>query len=328
MSDKMEVIGKKSQEKGKKRLATDYAKSSGLNNIVNFKAGKVYVGGKEMEDVYIDADNKAHVNQEEMDSAIKETKESMGIKENVYDEKIESALSDIENTPEWSYVPEEDPAYRAYRDQYYREGQRAYEDAFAQMASLSGGYESSAAVTAAAQQLNYYNSKLNDKVHELMEDSYERYEDEVDNKFDYLSSLEDLDKLQTEKNNDIYDRYNDAVDADMERTIYEAYTRHKNSLDLKKQEIETEQSEMGLDVMNDYESLRSKQIKNAIENASVRGYFTDEEAAILGLEKGSDGKYPSPFSGEVQKEIELWNALGKQQKTFQTNEAIRKAWAT
>ena len=325
MADKTEVIGAKSSLKKGKRLATDYAKGSGLKNSVNFKDGKVYVAGKEMEDFYVDGEGKAHVDAEDMDSAISDAKKSMGIRENVYDEKISYGLSDIENTEDWSYVPDKDPAYIAYRDQYYREGQRAYEDAYAQMTALTGGYESSAAVTAGAQQLNYYNSQLNDKIPELMENSYDRYQDDIEQKYNYLGSLIDLNKVQTEKNNYIYDRYNEAVDADMERTLYEAYTRHKNALDLEKDKVEIEKEQMGVDVLEEVESYHSKQIKNAIDRASVRGYFTDEEAQILGLKKGSDGEYPSPFSGEVQRELELWNTVGKEQERFKVDQAIRKA---
>ena len=335
MTDKIERIGKGAFARREKRLATDYAKNSGLKGAVNFKDGKVYVAGKEMEDFSIDGDGKAHVDVDEMDTAISEAKENMGIKENAYDGKINSALRDIEDTPDWSYVPDRDPAYTAYREQYMREGQRAYEDAFAKMTSLTGGYESSAAVTAGAQQLNYYNQQLNDELPELMKNSYDRYKSETEQKYNYLGSLIDLDEVQTEKNNFIYDRYNEAFDADMERTIYEAYTRYKNSLDLEmeqaeidKTNAETEQTKQSLTSVEQSEKIRSTQIKNAIEAASVRGYFTDAEAAVLGIKKGSDGAYPSPFSGEVQKQLELWNSVGKQETRYKTDEAIRKAWNT
>lgn len=319
MSKEIEKMGKK--VKSEKRLATDYLKGSGFNNFVNFKGGKVFVGGKEMKDVYIDADNKAHVDKEELDSAIEQSKRDMGIKEGVYDQRIEDTIFDIESTGEWQYNPEKDSAYKAYRDKYQREGKLAFEDAYAKMSALSGGYESSAAVTAAAQQLNLYNDKLNEKTAELMEISYKRYQDGVTNKREHLSSLLEAQKLQNEANNDIYQRYNDAQEADMERTIYEAYTRHKNALDL-------ENDEKGLDIAKQSEDIRRAKIQNAYDAACIRGYFTPEEAQILGIEKNSRGEYPSPFSGEVKREIELWNSIGKEKESYKTNEAIRKAWAT
>ena len=61
-----------------------------------------------------------------------------------------------------------------------REGNRAYQDAYAQAAAMSGGYGSSIAATAGGQQLNYYQQQLNDRVPELMQNSYNRYLGEQD----------------------------------------------------------------------------------------------------------------------------------------------------
>lgn len=328
-NNNIETIGKKSTQKNK-RLATDYASSSGLKNTVNFKDGKVYVGGKEMKDYHIDGDSKAHVDKDEMDNAISELKDSIGIEENKYDEKISNAVEDIENTEDWSYNPEEDPAYRAYREMYHREGQRAYEDAFGQMAALTGGYESSAAVTAGAQQLNYYNSQLNDKLGELAEKSYERYADDIDNKHKYLSGLLDLDEAQTEKNKMLYDRFNEATDADIDRTIYEAYTRRMNANELERDKYDTENYEYyrSLEGEEQLADIMSKRAETAYKNAYNRGYFTAEEAQILGIEPNANGAYPSPFAAEVQRELDLWNTVGKAEVDYETQAAIRKALAT
>ncbi len=318
---------KKNQEtsKSNKVLATDYAKNSGLKNIVNYKDGKVFVGGTEIKDFYIDADNKAHVDKDEMDTAIQKTKDSIGIKENVYDEKINKTLDEIENTPEWSYDPDKDPAYKAYSEMYHREGQRAYEDAFGKMTSLTGGYESSAAVAVAASQLNLYNSKLNDKMGELMENSYERYSDNLKGKRDYLSTLNELDDNLDRENETKFNLYNDASDADEKRTLYEAYTKYINANKLKKDNYDTSVYETERDT-----EIQSKRIELALDGATSRGYFTDEEAQILGIKKKDDGTYPSPYYADVQKAIEEWYGIGKQmmqdEVDAKTLAAIKKAW--
>ena len=87
--DKKNNANKDKPKNNNKVIATDYAKGSGLKNLVNFKGGKVFVGGQEIKDFYIDSDNKAHVDKDEMDAAIQKTKDSIGIKENVYDENGE-----------------------------------------------------------------------------------------------------------------------------------------------------------------------------------------------------------------------------------------------
>ena len=341
MSNNTVTIGSetKTKKKNEKRLATDYASSSGLKNTVNYKDGKVYVGGQEMTDYHIDGDSKAHVNKEEMDNALSSLKEDIGIKENKYDTRIENALTDIENKKAWSYNPDEDPAYQAYRDMYQREGQRAYEDAYASMASLTGGYESSAAVTSGAQQLNYYNSQLNDRLGELMEDAYGRYQDDLQYKQDYLSDLMELDEAQEKKNAALYDRFNEATDADLQRTIYEAYTRHMNKANLGLLENELERDDYdtavypetaAVDNEINVTKMLSERAENAFNNAFNRGYFTDEEAEILNIEPNADGSYPSPYDGEIQREIEQWNQIGrtKMQNEIdaETAAAIRRAY--
>ncbi len=311
--------------KNNKVIATDYAKASGLKNLVNFKGGKVFVGGQEIKDFYIDSDNKAHVDKDEMDAAIQKTKDSIGIKENVYDEEINKTLDEIENMPEWSYDPEKDPAYKAYSEMYHREGQRAYEDAYGKMTSLTGGYESSAAIAAAASQLNLYNAKLNDKIGELMVNSYERYSDDLEGKRDYLSTLNDLDDNLDRENEIKTSQYNAAVDADEKRTIYEAYTKHLNENELERDNYYTSVYPTEVDT-----KIQSDRVELALKGATSRGYFTDEEAQILGIQKKADGTYPSPYYAEIQKIAEEWYGIGKQKMEDEINAetlaAIKRAY--
>ena len=323
--DKKNNTNKDKPKNNNKVIATDYAKASGLKNLVNFKGGKVFVGGQEIKDFYIDSDNKAHVDKDEMDAAIQKTKESIGIKENVYDEKINKTLDEIENMPEWSYDPEKDPAYKAYSEMYHREGQRAYEDAYGKMTSLTGGYESSAAIAVAASQLNLYNAKLNDKVGELMENSYERYSDNLQEKRDYLSTLNDLDDNLDRENETKINFYNDAVDADEDRTLYEAYTKYINENKLKKDNYDTSVYQTERDT-----KIQSDRIETALKGATSRGYFTNEEAEILGIQKKADGTYPSPYYADIQKAIEMWYGIDKQKMQdkidAETLAAIKRAW--
>ncbi len=312
----------KNQETSKdnKVIATDYAKTSGLKNIVNYKDNKVFVGGIEIKDFYIDSDNKAHVDKDEMDAAIQKTKDKIGIRENVYDEEINKTLEEIENTPEWSYDPDKDPAYKAYSEMYHREGQRAYEDAYGKMTSLAGGYESSAALAVAASQLNLYNSKLNDKVGELMENSYERYSDGIKQKRDYLSTLNDLDDNLDRENETKINLYNDAVDADEDRTLYEAYTKPLYENKLKKDNYDTSVYETERNM-----EIQSKRIELALDGALKRGYFTDEEAQILGIKKKEDGTYPSPYYTNIQKIAEEWYGIEKQKMQDKVNAEVYAA---
>ena len=84
------------------------------------------------------------------------------------------------NTPtSFSYDPETDPLYAAYRKQYLREGDRQTRDTLASYAGMTGGVPSTAAVSAAQQAGNYYNAQLTDKIPELYQMYYNQYRQEL-----------------------------------------------------------------------------------------------------------------------------------------------------
>ena len=97
-----------------------------------------------------------------------------------YNERVNNIYSQLENRDKFSYDLESDPSYQAYRSQYLREGQRAAQNTMAQAATMTGGRPSSYAATAAAQQQNYYNAQLTDKIPELYQQAYDRYMKEFD----------------------------------------------------------------------------------------------------------------------------------------------------
>ena len=92
-----------------------------------------------------------------------------------YQDRTNNLLTDLENRKPFQYDANLDPAAQAYRQQYLREGQRATQNTMAQAAMMTGGRPSSYAVTAAAQQGNYYAAQLADKYPELYNAAYERY---------------------------------------------------------------------------------------------------------------------------------------------------------
>lgn len=94
-----------------------------------------------------------------------------------YSEDQKALLEQIKNTADFTYDPENDDAYGAYAKQYRREGQRAAEHALGQAATMTGGFPSSAAVSAAAQAGQYYAAQFSDKLPSLMEAAYARNAD-------------------------------------------------------------------------------------------------------------------------------------------------------
>lgn len=97
-----------------------------------------------------------------------------------YTRQAEELLGQIINRKPFSYDANSDPLYQIYRDRYIMGGQRAMENAMGQAAQLTGGYGNTYAQTVGQQQYQQYMEGLNDKVPELAQQAYTRYQGEGD----------------------------------------------------------------------------------------------------------------------------------------------------
>lgn len=121
-----------------------------------------------------------------------------------YSSQIDALLDSVLNREGFSYDVESDPLYQQYRKQYIREGDRAMRDTMGNAAALTGGYGSSYGTTAGSQAYDYYLSQLNDRVPELEQLAYQKYQDEgtaLLNRLSALQAMEDQD----------YARYRDQI---------------------------------------------------------------------------------------------------------------------
>lgn len=108
------------------------------------------------------------------------TGEGNGSFNSAANEQANAMLALLERRGPYSYDAKTDPNAQAYRKQYAREGQRATKDTMGSYAAMTGGTPSTAAVTAAQQAGNYYAAQSADKVAELEQLAYSRYQDEGD----------------------------------------------------------------------------------------------------------------------------------------------------
>ena len=202
--------------------ATDYAtKETGLKNVASIDNGYVSVGDKLMK-ATVSSDGNAYVERDEMEKAVRDYKDDIDYMSELdiydrweadYGNKIKNAITDILED-EWEYSLEDDPAYQAYAKMYKLEGERAYQDAYGNLISNTGGYANSAALTAGNQGLNHYLRQLANLIPELMAEDYDRYSKDQDRKLsaiDKLSGVSDraYDKLYT-ANSDYLERLNEA----------------------------------------------------------------------------------------------------------------------
>ena len=97
-----------------------------------------------------------------------------------YTRQAEALLGQIISRKPFSYDANSDPLYQIYKDRYIMGGQRAMENAMGQAAQLTGGYGNTYAQTVGQQQYQQYMEGLNDKVPELAQQAYTRYQGEGD----------------------------------------------------------------------------------------------------------------------------------------------------
>lgn len=117
--------------------------------------------------------------------------------------KIDNGISNLENK-KFSYNPESDPAYQAYKKMYNREGDRALKSTLASVSAAQGGV-SSYASQAAQQASNYYAQQLTDKIPELEQLAYQKYQDDYNNDLNLVNLYKTLDDTYYNRfNNDRY----------------------------------------------------------------------------------------------------------------------------
>lgn len=92
----------------------------------------------------------------------------------------------------FAYDLESDPNWQAYQKQYTRAGQRAYDDALAQISARTGGLASSYAGSVAQQAYGNYMQQMTDKIPDLYRLAYEMYADEQNRNLSDLNAIRGL----------------------------------------------------------------------------------------------------------------------------------------
>ncbi|MBQ1244930.1 MAG: hypothetical protein IIX94_04215 [Clostridia bacterium] len=163
--------------------------------------------------------------------------------------KAQQKLNEYMNYKPFSYNPDTDDVYSSYAKAYTREGRRASEDTLAQAAAMTGGIPSSYAVTAGQQAGNYYASQLADKIPELEDRAYNRY--------------------QSEKN-DLLDAYQLLMSADKEK-----YNRHLDDIAYRQSERKyNDDAELGLAV-GDYSPFEKLELTPDLEKINNESSLFD-----------------------------------------------------
>ncbi len=209
------------------RVSDAYSAAAGRyglsGNGLSYGNGTVSVGGKPLDILYIDDSGKAWARESDVYDLVSAYANEVGAEApnslyeryaDEYLEEINQSINELRNRKEFSYDPNEDPVYLAFKNKYTLEGNRASRDTMANYSALTGGYANSAAVTAGAMANQYYAQQLSNKIPELAQQAYQRYYD------DYMADVSILDKML-----DTYNKaYGNAVSANEQTRKNSAYT--------------------------------------------------------------------------------------------------------
>lgn len=274
--------------------ATDYtavkSAASGVPVTAQWRDNKVSVGGTLIDPVKV-TDGKAIVKQSDVDSAVESLKNKSGLqsgyeileKYDKYKDMYDEQLDKLTNRDEFSYDPEEDQVFRAYKRQYNREGERAVENTMGTYNALTGGMANSAAVTAAAQSGQYWSDKLMDVIPQLAEGAYDRYLQEIENDRKVLNDIMSVDSHLYEREYSV----NEALKNDILAAQENAQARDDSVA-----EYNLERDNLAYKKQRDDADRALKQSQNGFENALDLFKSTGEvsSAAIgeaLGLPMGT-----------------------------------------
>ena len=182
--------------------------------------------------------------------------------------KAQQKLNEYMNYKPFSYNPDTDDVYSSYAKAYTREGRRASEDTLAQAATMTGGIPSSYAVTAGQQAGNYYASQLADKIPELEDRAYNRYQSEKNDLLDAYQLLMSADK----------EKYNRHLDDIGYRQSERKYTDDKEQQDLSNKwyedQVKRDEAELGAS-LGDYSGVEKLGIKPDYEKINNESSLFD-----------------------------------------------------
>lgn len=252
------------------RVSDAYAAAAGeyglAGNGLSYGNGTVSIGGMPLEVMYIDDSGKAWARQSDVYDLVQAYADNTGVVspnaiaeryEREYLSDIKDRINKLENREEFSYDPDSDPVYIAYRNKYMREGDRASRDAMANYSAQTGGYTNSAAVTAGALANQYYAQQLTDTIPTLAEQAYRRYYDAFQMDADLIGRLAEA----------YENAYNNAMDAN-EMTADNARYAANSIIDRDNAEYEKMLSEHN----REWEEIFNEQ---SLEDALRDGYWTD-----------------------------------------------------
>lgn len=168
-----------------------------------------------------------------------------------YSEQIASLLDSIYNQDSFSYNPTEDEGFQNYRDMYQNNARRAMQDTLGNAATLTGGYGSTAAQTAAQQSYDQTMSGLNSAFLDFWDRAYQKYRDNIANQYNQLNAFNTQDNIDYSRHRD------DVTDWQTDRSYYANQLANSQNYDLNSYNADLNHYQTNLNHYTDLYKLES-----------------------------------------------------------------------
>lgn len=127
-----------------------------------------------------------------------------------YEQQVQDITNSILNREDFSYNMNADALYEMYKDQYMQQGQFDMRNAMGESAGNTGGYVSSAGITAGNSAYQANLTELNNKVPELYQKALDKYNNEGNDLYNQFGLLNTLQHFEYQKTRDkVLDKQND-----------------------------------------------------------------------------------------------------------------------
>ena len=226
-----------------------------------------------------------------------------------WQDKLDELLGRIQNREPFQYDLNGDALYQQYKDRYIQQGQQAMMDTMGEAAALTGGYGNSYAQNAGQQAYQSYLQGLNDKVPELYQLAFDRYDregQELYNQFaligeqenqDYSRYRDDLSDYNAEIDR-LWSQYVTERDTDYDRYADERDYGYQLSTDNKKYAYDTAMTMIAAGLMPGDQMLADAGLSKADAQAMVSAYLA--QAAASGGSGGGGGRSGGSSGGSGQ----------------------------
>ncbi len=302
----------------------DYVAGKGYSGIVDWDGKNPTVAGVKVNPTEI-RDGISYAKQSDMDKILSDYENRIGIKNaeksrnEKYGDAENQAFLNIVNREPFSYDPENDVVYQAYKKQYERQAEHALRRILNDNNTSIAGADSAVLSEAMAAQ-NEQLKKISDAVPELYSDAYDRYIKEGELLNDTLKTIvgiaNDYYDRVYKSDSDIIDRANKAGYAERQERQRQVDNQRNGIKDyydnaLKAIELNYSEDKLKSDIAKTQASTQNTVMNNAI----ARGFFIEADEELmpwLSKYKEPDGTYA--ISPSVAKVAYEYNAAHERER--------------